>query len=314
MRRFLSEEFAKGKEGKSIVIGKEKLYSYENATPPLGKALSIWSHAGGSGKSTLARDLAYEMVRRGFRVLLIDADPQANLTTWVGIDPVSTPKGATLLRLVEENALPEPFRVDFGSGEAVLEIIPANTYLALAEVIVPTKPSGMLLLRGQLRTLRERYDWILMDSPPSLGALAGMIALAGDGLIVPVETSAKGLQALEAALMVSRDYHTTLTSLGFLPPERDFIRLIVPTRYDGRTGWDRMAQKFLSEFESRYPVSSPISYRPAPYKAAVDKRLPVRTLGEKRIQEELDTLTKVFLEREGVSVYLEGEKEVKAWA
>lgn len=299
MRVLVSGSYAPPLSAEPHRVGKEVLYPVDRTDRPVGRALAVWSHAGGSGKSTISRDLAYEMARRGYKVLLIDADPQANLTLWVGYDPVAVPQEYTLLRLVQEGTLPEPLPVSFGSGSPVLDLVPANTYLALAEIAIPSKPSGMLLLRGQLRAYRERYDLILMDSPPSLGALAGLVALAGDGLVVPVETSAKGFQALKVALDVSRDYYQTLVSLGFLEPGYPFVRLVVPTRYDPRTLQDRQAQDLLREWlGDQVPVAAGMAYRPAPYKGAIDAQLPVRAFADAKLAEELDALVEAFLRRE----------------
>ena len=275
---------------------KEKRLLGNEGTAPLGKAYAIFAHAGGSGKTTLTRDLGYELALRGFRVLLVDADPQANLTTWLGYDPIDIPDEKTLLRFVETGELPETIRVDLGGGVA-LDLIPANTNLALAEVRIPLKPSGMLMWRGGLRHLRRDYDFILMDSPPSLGPLAGMVGLAGDGLIVPVETSAKGIQGLQGVLMVAKDYVAHLSSLGLLE-EKDsarYIKLIVPTKYDPRTRQDRFIRETLASI-SEVPIARPFSYRPGPYKRAISEGVPIRALGDKAIAEELDSLVEVFLD------------------
>jgi chromosome partitioning protein len=158
----------------------------------------------------------------------------------------------------------------------------------------------MVLLRTALQEsgLLERYDLVLIDSPPSLGPIAGMAALAGEGLIVPVETSAKGVQALRAVVEVSRDYQRTLRSLRFLSPEvASFIRLLVPTKYDGRTAQDKKVRALLEEASAIAPLAPPLSYRPGPYKEAIDRALPVQAVGDERLREELKALAEAFLER-----------------
>lgn len=304
MKALLSGAFrVSAMQDEAYTIGREVFHPVERTDRPLGRALTVWSHAGGSGKSTLTRDLAYEMVRRGYRVLVIDADPQANLTMWLGHDPVSVPKESTLLHLVQEGSVPQPLPVGFGTPYPVLDLVPANTFLALAEIAIPSKPSGMLLLRGQIRAYRERYDFIFMDSPPSLGALAGLVALAGDGLLVPVETSAKGFQALHVVLDVSADYARTLVSLGFQEADYRFVRMVVPTRYDPRTTQDRRAQELLHTWlaeRAQIPVAPTITYRPSPYKRAIDAQLPVRIFADAHLAEELDALADFFLSTEGV--------------
>lgn len=262
------------------------------------RVLTLFTHAGGAGKTSLARDLGFELASRGMRVLLVDADPQANLTAWLGLDPGEVPDEATLLPVAEGKGLPEPRRALLEG--VVLDLIPANMNLAMAEVIVPTRSLGMVLLRTALQEsgLLERYDLVLIDSPPSLGPIAGMAALAGEGLIVPVETSAKGVQALRAVVEVSRDYQRTLRSLRFLSPEvASFIRLLVPTKYDGRTAQDKKVRALLEEASAIAPLAPPLSYRPGPYKEAIDRALPVQAVGDERLREELKALAEAFLER-----------------
>lgn len=299
----VSGEFIEDKAGAEPIgrLGKDTFHLARRADPLRGLVLAVWSHAGGSGKSTLTRDLAYEMARRGYKVLVIDADPQANLTSWLGYNPVEIQKEQTLLRLVQEESLPDPLPVTFGLEAPLFDLVPANTYLALAEIHIPSKPSGMFLLRGHLRAHRERYDLILIDSPPYLGALAGLVALAGDGLIVPVETSVKGTQALSVAVDVSLEYKRTLVNLGFLSPKAEYVHLLIPTRYDPRTSQDKEAHAALTEMGTVFPLGPFMTYRPGPYKTAMTERVPVRTLADARLVAELDALAEAFLSREGLT-------------
>lgn len=243
----VSGEFIEDKAGAEPIgrLGKDTFHLARRADPLRGLVLAVWSHAGGSGKSTLTRDLAYEMARRGYKVLVIDADPQANLTSWLGYNPVEIQKEQTLLRLVQEESLPDPLPVTFGLEAPLFDLVPANTYLALAEIHIPSKPSGMFLLRGHLRAHRERYDLILIDSPPYLGALAGLAALAGDGLIVPVETSVKGTQALSVAVDVSLEYKRTLVNLGWAC----LVNCLVPRR--GREKGEKNPKAVGDELQKR---------------------------------------------------------------
>lgn len=257
---------------------------------------TLFTHAGGAGKTSLARDLGFELASQGYRVLLIDSDPQANLTAWLGMDPGEVEDRDTLLLVVEEGNLPEP-RHALVEG-ASLDLVPANMNLAMAEVTIPTKTLGMVLLRTALYEsgVLDKYDFVLVDSPPSLGPIAAMAALAGQGLIVPVETSAKGMQALKAVVEVSKDYLRTLKALRFVPQTRSkFIELLVPTKYDPRTLQDRKIKLLLEEASRIGPMTAALSYRPGPYKEAIDRALPIQAVADERLREEVRSLTKVFL-------------------
>ncbi|KGQ21058.2 ParA family protein [Thermus filiformis] len=284
----------------------------EDTAPKRATVLTLFTHAGGAGKTSLARDLGYELASRGYRVLLIDADPQSNLTAWLGVDPGEVEDKATLLPVVEGKPLPKPITGVLGEGVSV-DLIPANMNLAMAEVVIPTRPAGMVVLRAALEgaEVRENYDFVLIDSPPSLGPIAGMAALAGDGLLVPVETSGKGIQALRSVLEVSRDYLDTLKALRFMPPDfPSFIRLIVPTKFDSRTASDRKFKNLLAQMEGVAPLSPPLSYRPAPYKEAIERGLPVQAVGDEKLREELRLVGDAVLS----AFSFKDAKEVSAWA
>ncbi|BDG17694.1 ParA family protein [Thermus brockianus] len=128
-----------------------------------------------------------------------------------------------------------------------------------------------------------------------------MAALAGEGLLVPVETSAKGVQALKAVQEVSRDYQKTLRSLRFLPADAPpFVRLLVPTKFDPRTQQDKRARGLLEEMAEVAALGPALAYRPAPYKEAIDRGLPVQAVGDERLREEYRLLGDAFLQVVGV--------------
>jgi chromosome partitioning protein len=309
---FKAYQMARAGEIPTRKVG-SRLFVVEEAEVPQkrGVALTFFTHAGGAGKTSLARDLGYELASRGYRVLLMDMDPQANLTTWVGVDPQVVRDEDTAIPVVEGKSLPEPRKNVLGEG-VPLDLIPANVNLAVVEVVAPTRPAGMAALRMALEETdyRERYDFILIDSPPSLGPIAAMSALAADGLVVPVETSGKGIQALRAVSAVSRDYLRTLKALRFLPKEtQTFVKLLVPTKYDARTGQDRKIRELLEDVISGVPLSPPLPYRPAPYKEAIAKGLPVQLTGDKKLTEEVGKVAEALIEVLGFSA----NEEVRPW-
>ena len=262
--------------------------------PAQGRVLTLFTHAGGAGKTSLTRDLGYEMASRGKRVLLVDMDPQANLSAWLGVE--DPPDGDTALPVFEGKNLPAPKPV-FPN----LDLIPANIELARAEVLLSREPHNAFALRGALKRVREEYDLILVDSLPSLGSLAVAAALAGDGLVVPVELSRKGLQAFRAVVQVAEGYAQALERLGLWGSE-PFIRLVVPTHAEG-TARDREVLALLRERVSQaVPVGEPLHRRPAVYREAQTKGVPVQLAGGEEAARELralgDLLERVLLREE----------------
>ena len=237
----------------------------------------------------LARDLGFELARRGFRVLLVDTDPQANLTSWLGVREVAPEE--TLLHLVDTGQLPTPRRL----SEWGLDLIPASLDLARVEVRLMQRPLSTLLLRTALRKT-EGYDFVLIDSLPSLGHLAALGALAGDGLLVPVETSVKGVEALVGVMEAAQEYREALEQVDPRVP-RSFVRLFIPTKFDARTLGDNRVLEKIAGLEDLAPVASPIAYRPGPHRRATERAVPLQLVGDRQAREEVERLAEEFLQR-----------------
>ncbi|MFD3005202.1 ParA family protein [Thermus tengchongensis] len=258
-----------------------------------GQIFTLFTHAGGAGKTSLARDLGFEMASRGYRVLLIDADPQANLTAWLGVDPGRVEDEETLLQVIRQDFLPRPRQVGRN-----LHLVPASVNLALGELELDRKPLGALALRTALERT-DGYDLILVDSLPSLGSLAVMAALAGDGLLVPVETGAKGVQALQAVIHVAREYREALRKVApdAVAGRSHIIRAFIPTKYDARTQGDNRVLQAIQDLEEVAPVAPRVAYRPGPHRRATEEQVPIQATGDKEAAEEIARLADFLLER-----------------
>lgn len=209
-------------------------------------AMTVFNHAGGAGKTSIVRDVGYELGRMGLRVLLVDLDPQANLTTWLGVHNVVLEQ--TVYHVATEGAeLPPPVEVHG------LHLIPSQVDLALAETGMLGLPGSQLFLHQALRSLREQYDVVMIDSPPSVGQLAILGAAAADLLIVPIPTRTKGLNALPGLNKATSLYRR-------LRPELR-VGLYVPTMYDARRLHDREVLEQLRTYLS--PLAEPIPERAA---------------------------------------------------
>ncbi len=188
------------------------------------KVLTVFNHAGGAGKTSITREIGYEMSTQGLRVLLIDLDPQANLTSWLGISGVKaeeTVRGVA----VDGAALPTPREV-YG-----LSVIPSHVSLALVEGLMMGRVGAHMRLRRALQEAQDRYDLVLIDSPPSLGQLSILGAMAADQMIVPVPTRQKGLDALPGLSEAFQEYQAVKPGLT--------VAIYVPTLYDARRLHDR---------------------------------------------------------------------------
>ncbi|ULH17439.1 ParA family protein (plasmid) [Deinococcus sp. KNUC1210] len=221
------------------------------------KILTVFNHAGGAAKTSTVRDLGYAFAQRGFRVLLVDLDPQANLSTWLGVD--AEPSQTVYQTLVENAPLPAPSTV-FG-----LDLIPSTLGLAKAEAQLPGIIGGVTHLRDRLGEWTDRYDLVLIDSPPSLGQLSLSACLAAGALIVPVPTTHKGVGGLPAV-------HEMVATYRKLNPGLH-IAWYVPTQYNANTSHHREVLDVLRERLT--PLGSPITYRPAVYPDAHAQGMPV---------------------------------------
>ena len=157
------------------------------------------------------------------------------------------------------------------------------------------RPLSTLLLRTALRKT-EGYDFVLIDSLPSLGHLAALGALAGDGLLVPVETSVKGVEALVGVMEAAQEYREALEQVDPRVP-RSFVRLFIPTKFDARTLGDNRVLEKIAGLEDLAPVASPIAYRPGPHRRATERAVPLQLVGDRQAREEVERLAEEFLQR-----------------
>lgn len=153
---------------------------------------------GGVGKTTTAVNLAAGLAERGQRTLLIDADPQGNATSGLGVDKTTV---ETTLFDVFEVVIDQPDTPNALSSAIVrindhLDLIPATLDLAGAEPLLLGAVGKEVILRDALEPIRGQYDWILLDAPPSLGLLTLNILAASDAVLVPMQCEFYALEGL----------------------------------------------------------------------------------------------------------------------
>lgn len=239
------------------------------------KVLTFFNHAGGVAKTSTVRDVGYVLGELGRRVLLIDVDPQANLTRWLGVED-DIALAQTIYPAVigeadrdggsgnsgdEELRLPEPLQVH-GMG-----LIPANLSIAIVEREILSVFMGVVRLREAVRRL-DGYDYVLIDPPPSLGQLSALAVVAADSIVVPLPTNRKGLDGIPTVIRMVREYRKAARNLD--------IALFALTQHDRRTRHDRDSLEVIREqLGAVAPVSTPLASRPAYYSDAQVQGMPI---------------------------------------
>lgn len=209
--------------------------------PPPGRqghVLTIANQKGGVGKTTTAVSLSAALADAGHRVLLLDLDPQGNATSGVGIR--LEPGDATVYQaLLDEVPLSDVVRP---TSVARLDLAPATIDLAGAEIELVSVFNRERRLRTTLEPLRDAYDFVVVDCPPSLGLLTINALTAGDGVLVPIQCEYYALEGLGA---LGRNVELIQTHLN---PDLEVLGYVL-TMLDART---RLAQQVVEEVVAHF--------------------------------------------------------------
>jgi chromosome partitioning protein len=191
----------------------------------VARILSLANQKGGVGKTTTTINLGAAMAELGKQVLLVDFDPQGALSVGLGINPLSL--DLTVYNVLLDRDL-DPEQVVMKTQVNGLEILPSNIDLSAAEVVLVSEVAREQALKRALAPLRDRYDYVLIDCPPSLGLLTVNALTASDGVVIPLECEYFALRGM--ALLMD----TVEKVRDRLNPD---LRLegIIPTMFDGRT-------------------------------------------------------------------------------
>ena len=226
--------------------------------PKVATVLAFANQKGGVAKTTSTLNLAAALGEQGFKVLCIDMDPQGNLTMSQGLNPDSIERSMF-------DVLVHRLPIDHVIHQTEVDLAVSSIDLAGAELALSSMIGRERALEKALMAAKHEYDYILIDTPPSLGLLTINALVAADGVIVPVQCeylSLRGLVQLENTMAMIREN---------LNPNVQIVG-ILPTMYDRRTLHAREAVEILEEnfgelvFKTK--IKKTIRYAEAPVKGS----------------------------------------------
>ena len=205
----------------------------------------VWSVAnqkGGVGKTTSTVTLAGLLSQKGHRVLMVDTDPHASLTTYLGYDPDAVTSSLFDLFQLKTFSRETVKPLILGTDLEGMDIIPAHMSLATLDRVMGNRSGMGLILKRALQAVAQDYDYVLIDCPPILGVMMVNALAASDRILIPVQTEFLAMKGLERMIR-------TLTIMQKSRPG-GFKVTIVPTMYDKRT---KASLQTLTQLKKDYP-------------------------------------------------------------
>ncbi|MBN1501201.1 MAG: ParA family protein [Spirochaetes bacterium] len=203
----------------------------------MGRIISVSNQKGGVGKTTTTVNLAAFLAKKGKKVLIVDIDPQANAGFGVGINVEELTNTIYEVLIGEVGVKDAVYKTDYEN----LSIVPSNIHLSGAQVDMMELPNKEFIMRDALRTIKDYYDYIFIDCPPSLGILTLNALVAADTVLIPLQCEYYALEGLSQLLkiikLVQERLNKTLEIEG-----------VVLTMYDSRTKLSQHVVNDVQEF------------------------------------------------------------------
>lgn len=224
----------------------------------MGKIIAFANQKGGVGKTTSAVNIAASLGILGKKVLMIDLDPQGNTTSGLGVGKRSLTRTSRELLLGEASEAKDMVTVTEFQN---LSLIPSNKTLASVEFDLYDVEEPYFRLKEAMKELRNEYDYIIIDCPPSLGMITANALVAADGIVIPMQCEFYSLEGLSQLVLtinkIRQTYNKTLNVTG-----------ILITMYNGRLV---LSNQVMAELKKHYkdklfktPISRGVKLSEAP--------------------------------------------------
>ncbi|MBM4235071.1 MAG: ParA family protein [Firmicutes bacterium] len=213
----------------------------------MGRVMAIANQKGGVGKTTTAINLSASLAAGGSKVLLIDTDPQGNSTSGVGFNK-NEEKSCIYNVLIDDLPLMEVIRASKWPG---LSVVPATIQLAGAEIELVDMDKREGRMKRALEPIRSKYDFVIIDCPPSLGLLTLNALTAADGILIPIQCEYYALEGLGQLMntiaLVRKHLNKDLRIEG-----------VLLTMYDSRTNLSEQVAEEVRKYFKQYVFNTVI--------------------------------------------------------